>query len=353
MEIKHKKWVDTVHRVRGEIETRLDMVRLDKNERVTHLGDEFWNNLLSKIRQEHILAYPGVESFYSKLANFLGVSTENLVVTAGADFAIKNAFELFVNPGDEVIIIEPTFAMVGVYCNLYNAKKIKISYDSNLELEVDKLIGAIGESVSLIIIANPNSPTGTYINNDAIGYILEKAKRYSIPVLVDEAYWGFCPHTAFDLLKSYENLIIVRTFSKTAGLAGMRIGYAVSSKRITWLMYKFKQMYEVNSIAVLFASEILDNWQVVEEYIDNTEKGKRWLLQELENVSFKTIDTKTNFIHVDFGEYKDNILRLFEEKNILIRGFLNAKGYENYTSITIGPIPEMENVINCIKGCIL
>jgi len=69
MEIKHKKWVDTVHRVRGEIDTRLDMVRLDKNERVTHLGDEFWNNLLSKIRQEHILAYPGVESFYSKLAN--------------------------------------------------------------------------------------------------------------------------------------------------------------------------------------------------------------------------------------------------------------------------------------------
>ncbi len=112
-------------------------------------------------------------------------------------------------------------------------------------------------------------------------------------------------------------------------------------------------MYEVNSIAVLFASEILDNWQVVEEYIDNTEKGKKRLLQELENVSFKTIDTKTNFIHVDFGEYKDNILRLFEEKNILIRGFLNAKGYENYTSLTIGPIPEMENVINCIKGCIL
>jgi histidinol-phosphate aminotransferase len=353
MEIKHKKWVDTVHRVRGETEARLDKVRLDKNERVSHLGDEFWNNLLSKIRQEHILAYPGVESFYSKLANFLGVSTENLVITAGADFAIKNAFELFVNPGDEVIIIEPTFAMVDVYCNLYNAKKIKISYDTNLELEIDKLIGAIGESVSLIIIANPNSPTGTYIENGTIRLVLEKARKFLVPVLIDEAYYGFCPYTAIDLLKSFNNLIITRTFSKTAGLAGMRIGYAVSSKRITWLMYKFKQMYEVNSIAVLFASEILDNWQVVEEYIDNTEKGKRWLLQELENVSFKTIDTKANFIHVDFGKYKDNILRLFEEKNILTRGFLKVKGYENYTSITIGPKFEMESVINYIKGGIL
>ncbi len=351
--VKHKNWIYTVHRVRSDIVTRHNKIRLDKNERVSPFNDEFWNNIVSRIKQEHVLAYPEAETFYRKLADFLGVKTENIMVTAGSDFAIKTAFDLFVNPQDEVIILAPTFAMVDVYCNLYNAGKIEIGYDSNLELEIDKLIGAIGKSVSLIIIANPNSPTGTYIENKNIRLILEKARKYSIPVLIDEAYYGFCPYTTVDMLESFNNLIITRTFSKAAGLAGLRIGYIISNEEVLSLLYKFRPMYEVNSIAVLFASEILDNWQVVEEYIDNTEKGKRWFLQELENVSFKTIDTKANFIHVDFGKHKDNILRLFEEKNILIRGFLNVKGYENYTRITIGPKLEMEKMIGCIKLALL
>ena len=348
MEIKHKKWVDTVHRVRGEVETRLDKVRLDKNERVSLLRDEFWRDLISKIRQEHILAYPEAEPFYSKLADFLGVSTENLVVTAGADFAIKIAFELFVNPGDEVITLSPTFAMIDVYSDLYNAEKVRIGYDSNLSLDIEKLTDAINENVSLIIIANPNSPTGTYVNNYAIEQILEKAQRYSIPVLIDEAYWGFCPHSAFDLLNSYENLIIVRTFSKTAGLAGLRIGYTLSSKKIASLLYKFRPMYEVNSVAILFALNILDNWNIVDDYIAEAENGKRWLLQELGNMSFRTIDTCTNFIHVDFGKDRDNILRLFKENDILIRGGLGVKGYENYIRISIGAITEMRKITDCI-----
>ena len=123
--MKYKKWVDEVNRVRGGLETRLDKVRLDKNERLAPFNIEFWNKLMSKITQEHILAYPEVEPLYLKLANFLGVTTENLLITAGSDFAIKVVFELFVNSGDEVIFIDPTFAMVDVYCGLYNVKKIK------------------------------------------------------------------------------------------------------------------------------------------------------------------------------------------------------------------------------------
>ena len=351
--VKHKNWIHTVNRVRSDLATRHNKIRLDKNERVSPFNDEFWNNIMSRIKQEHVLAYPETEIFYRKLADIFGVTVDNIMVTAGSDFAIKTAFDLFVNPEDEVIILAPTFAMVDVYCNLYNARKIEIGYDSNLNLEVNKLISAIGGSVSLIIIANPNSPTGTYIENDTIRLILEEAGKHSIPVLIDEAYYGFCPFTAMDMLESFNNLIITRTFSKTAGLAGLRIGYLVANENVLSLLYKFRPMYEVNSIAVLFASEILDNWQVVEEYIDNTEKGKRWLLQELENVSFKTIDTKANFIHVDFGKYKNNILRLFEEKNILIRGFLNVNGYKNYTRITIGPKLEMEKVVDCVKLALL
>ena len=349
MEIKHKEWVGTVYRVRGDDETRLDKMRLDKNERVSHLGEKFWGDLLLKIKQEHILAYPEIEPFYSKLADFLGVSKENLVITAGSDFAIKIAFELFVNPEDEVIVLTPTFAMVDVYGDLYNAKKIEIGYDSNLNLDIEKLVDAISEKVSLVIIANPNSPTGTYINNNTIGRILEKAKRYSIPVLIDEAYWGFCPHTTFELLSSYENLIITRTFSKSAGLAGLRIGYTISSKKIASLLYKFRPMYEVNSVAILFASNILDNWSVVDEHIKQIDEGKRYLIKELNTLSLRTIDTWTNFIHVDFSTAKEQMLLCFSEKGILIKGGIGVSGFDNYIRITTGNIEEMKKVIDSVR----
>lgn len=349
MEVKYKKWVDEVNRVRGGLETRLDKVRLDKNERLSNFSEEFWNNLIAKIRQEHILAYPEVESLYLKLAKFLGVKIENLMITAGSDFAIKAAFELFVNSGDEVIFLEPTFAMVDVYCGLHNVNKIKIGYDSNLNLDINKLMDSINEKVSLIIIANPNSPTGTYINNDALRKILEKAKNFSIPILVDEAYYGFCPHTSFGLLKSYDKLIITRTFSKTAGMAGLRIGYIVAAPHLADLLYKFRPMYEVNSIAVLFASELLDNWGVVDEYIKATAEGKKYLIKELNVLSFKTIDTYTNFIHVAFGAERDEILKGFVGDGILIRGGLNMKGFEGYTRISVGNISEMKKVIESIR----
>ena len=331
------------------METRLDKVRLDKNERLAPFTKELWDNVMAKFRQEHILAYPEVEPLYEKLAHFLGMTTDTLLITAGSDFAIKVAFDLFVNPGDEVIILDPTFAMVDVYCGLYSAKKIKIGYDSNLNLDIDKLIEAINEKVSLLVIANPNSPTGTYISNDILEGILRKAKQFSVPVLIDEAYYGFCPFTAIDLLSIYNNLIITRTFSKTAGLAGLRIGYVVADSSLAKLLYRFRPMYEVNSIAVLFALEILDNWKLVDEYIRATDAGKKYLLKEFKALSFKTIDTYANFIHVDFGINKDNILSGFRRDGILIRGGLDVKGFENYTRISVGNIEVMKKVIESIN----
>lgn len=348
--MKYKRWVDTVSRVRGGIETRFDKVRLDKNERLAHFNDDFWNNLMTKIKQEHILAYPEIGPFYLKLANFLGVAADSLIVTAGSDFAIKIAFELFANPGDEVIFPEPTFAMVDVYCGLYNVKKIKIDYDSDLNLDMDKLMGAINEKVSLIIIANPNSPTGTYINNNTLKAVLEKAKSFSIPVLIDEAYYGFCPYTAIELLKLYDNLMITRTFSKTAGLAGLRIGYVVAAPALASLLYKFRPMYEVNSIAVLFASELLDNWEIVNEYIKATDEGKKYLISELNALSFGTIDTYTNFIHADFGMDRDRILKRFRRDGILVRGSLDVKGFEGFTRISVGNIGEMKKVVESLRN---
>ncbi|MBF0328460.1 MAG: histidinol-phosphate aminotransferase family protein [Nitrospirae bacterium] len=347
--MKYKKWVESVERVRGDRDSRFDKLRLDKNERLSNFDGSFWKDVISKITQEHILAYPEVEPLYERLARFLGRTQDNIVITAGSDFAIKIAFELFVNPGDKVVYLDPTFAMVDVYCGLYRAERAKIGYNTNLEADISGLSTAIDESVSLIVIANPNSPTGTYIPNDTLSSIVLKAGSYGIPVLVDEAYYGFCPYTALDILDEHPNLMVTRTFSKTAGLAGLRIGYIVAQPNLAALLYKFRPMYEVNSIAVLFMAELMDHWHIVEEYIRATAEGKQYLLSGLEALSIKTIDTLTNFIHADFGTRRTGVLDAFRKDGILVRGSLPVKGFEGYSRISVGTVAEMEILLASIR----
>ena len=113
--------------------------------------------------------------------------------------------------------------MVDVYCKLFGAKKISINYDKKINLDKDYLMKSISSKISLIIIANPNSPTGTLISIKDMEKIIKKANLSNVPILIDEAYYGFSNITALPLLKKYRNLIISRTFSKAFGLAGLRI----------------------------------------------------------------------------------------------------------------------------------
>ena len=140
---KRLSWVDSIYRVRGPFETRLNKLRLDKNERVSGFKKSFFKTVLKKIKNEHLTAYPETESLYDLLAKKLKISRESLVLTAGADAALRNCFNLCVQPGDRVITISPTFAMVDIYVKFFRAQQIKIKYNQNLELNLTKLINSI------------------------------------------------------------------------------------------------------------------------------------------------------------------------------------------------------------------
>ena len=141
--------------------------------------------------------------------------------------------------------------------NFFRAKQIKINFDNNLTLNFKKLLMSINKNVSMIMFANPNSPTGTILQNHEIIKVLKKAKKNNCYVVIDEAYFGFYNKSALALIKKYSNLIILRTFSKAYGLAGLRSGYIVSNKNNIDQLYKYRPMYEINSIAALASEEIL------------------------------------------------------------------------------------------------
>ena len=125
----------------------------------------------------------------------------------------------------------------------------------------------INKKTSLIIIANPNSPTGTLIDEKELKNILHMAQLNKVPVLIDEAYFGFSDFTALPFLNEFDNLVISRTFSKVFGLAGLRVGFLVANRQLAELLGKFKPMYEVNQLAIQIAIQALENYHLVQNYI--------------------------------------------------------------------------------------
>lgn len=345
-----KKWIGKIFRSQTLSESRHKKIRLDKNERTSNFEKNFIKNLVSKIDSTQITSYPETWGLYKSLAKLHKLKPNQFVLTTGIDGAIKNCFELFVSKGDKVITLNPTFAMVDVYCKLFGSKKININYDQKLNLNLNKLIRLIDRSISLIIIANPNSPTGTLISNFDMEKIIKKANLFKIPILVDEAYYEFCDQTTLPLLKKYKNLIISRTFSKAFGLAGLRVGYIISNLNLAKLIFNLKPMYEINSIGVLACSMMLKNLNIYKRYVLETKKGLRILTQYLDNNNISYIKTHANFIYINLGKKINYFYNKLIAAGILTKKGLNIKGYKNYLRITLAPPNQIKIVISKLKN---
>ena len=345
---KNINWIKNIYRIRGPAQTRFNYLRLDKNERVSNIKTSFLKNLLNKIRTEHLTAYPETEKLYDLISSKIKVNKRSIVLTAGSDAAIRTCFDLFVGPKDKIITISPTFAMVDIYAKLYRAKQIKIKYDSKLNLDFKKLLNSINRKIALVIIANPNSPTGTLLGKDEIVKVLKKALKKNTIVLIDEAYFGFSKESCLPLIKKFPNLIVTRTFSKSFGLAGCRVGYIVSNQNLADKLFRFKPMYEINSIAILIATEFLKK-TMDKKYINQTKEGKNYLITHLEKMNFDYIDTAANFIHINFKNKRNTAEKTFFKNKILVKGGPGVKGYENFLRITLGPKNNMKKVVFVLK----
>ena len=242
--------------------------------------------------------------------------------------------------------------MIDVYSKLFQAKQIKFSYDKNLKLDISKIKKKINSSIKMIIISNPNNPTGTEINKKDLIDLIAKARKFNIPFAVDEVYYGFSNQTLLKEIKKFKNLIIIRTFSKSFGLAALRAGYLVADKKVADLLYKFKPMYEINSIAALAVNFILKNKKLEKKYIRDVHKGKEFLIKSLKKMNIQFLDTRTNFIHIKMKNLLSmkQIVKYLNKNKILIReGGPSVKGYQNYLRVTLGSEKEMKKLVFFFK----
>ena len=341
--------IDNIYRLSTSSNSRLDQIRLDKNERADAHLSFFFNKLKDNITSDLISAYPEFDKIYKKLSKKLKVNANNIVFTAGSDQAIKNTFELFYKKNKEVITIDPTFAMVDIYCKIFRTKQIKIGYDNNLKLRLKDIYGAINKNTSLIILANPNSPTGTVITKRDLIKIIKKAAKYNAKVLLDEAYHEFSTYNFSSKIKDYKNLIIIRTFSKIFGLAGLRAGYVLSNKEIIKKYFAIKPMYEINSIAVKALKLILNNQKFINVYLKEMKEGEEYAKIFCKKNNFKFIKCHANFFHIYFNHDPKKIQNYLLKKKILIKGGPGVDNFEKYLRISFAKKSTISLILNEVK----
>ena len=344
--------LDKLFRNRGQLETRKNFLRLEKNEKTTPFNNKVVNFLKKNISSFHITGYPEIEKVYLNLSKYLKVKKENLVITGGADLGIKNCFELFTKSGDRIISISPTFAMIDIYSSLFEVKQEKFSFDKNLQLNFKKIEKKIGPKIKMIIISNPNNPTGTLIEPKILHRLIKKSLKFKIPFVIDEVYFGFTNQTFIKNINKYKNLVIIRTFSKSFGLAALRAGYIVANKNLAQLLYKFKPMYEINSITALMVNFFIKNYKFEKKHLEEVALGKKFLIDNLKKLKIPFINTHTNFIHIKTKNLssKNFLIKYFYKNKILVRGGgPGIKGYENYIRITLGSKDQMQKFIKFLK----
>jgi histidinol-phosphate aminotransferase len=339
-----------IYRTQPDRVDRTAFLRLDKNEGIPGIPKETVEEILSTVTPDLISSYPQVYSLYERLASYLSLSEDHILVTAGSDAAIKNVFEVFIRPGDGVIIPEPTYAMYEIYTGLFQGNLTKVPFSPDLTLNTGQILDAMTSETRLIALPNPNSPTGTVIPPRELEEIVRQAGESGVLVLVDEAYYPYYPKTAVSWVNSYPNLIVTRTFSKAFGLASLRVGCAVGDPEIIGSMKKFRPIYETNGLAIVFASYLLDHPGIIDENIRRVNEGRDYLCTAAAQLGLFTYPSHANFVNIQVGAPSVAPLQQFlEREGILVKAGYDHPALRDCIRITLGGVPEMKRVVGKIK----
>jgi histidinol-phosphate aminotransferase len=340
--IRPRAHIDSVVRLVDRNQPAGELVRLDKNERVSPFSDVDLQAMRECLTTQALSGYPDFDLFYDELAEWAGVAREMLLLTGGSDQAIKSVFETYVDPGDVVLLPRPTFAMYGVYCGLFQAHRRELHFTRDLELSADSVCEALRPGVRLLALPNPNAPAGTIFGTGALARILERAESSGTLVLADEAYFGFSEVTSIPLVARFGNLVVTRTFSKAFGLAGVRLGFIVSSAPNIDRLRRVKPMYEASGVALALGQYMIRNDTVVSDYTRAANEGKCYLKERFRTVG-RPFDSEGNFLVVRMppGVDIERLVAEIRQRGFLIKGPFSDAPMTDCIRITTGPVDLM------------
>jgi histidinol-phosphate aminotransferase len=340
--------VTGLHAYRPPLASRQGL-RLDFNESTIGCSPR----VLAKMRSldtEVLARYPEREPVEAEVADFLGLDAAQVLLTNGVDEAIHLLCSAYLDPGDEAIIAVPTFAMYALFTQAQGARVIQIRSGENFVFPLQDVLSAINERTWLIVVANPNNPTGTVVGCEALLQIAHATPHAA--VLVDEAYFEFYGKTIFDHRPWPENLFVARTFSKAYGLAGLRIGVLAGDARQISMVRRVASPYNVNAVALAVLPEALRDQAYVEQYVAEVRRGRAELEQELKALGLQYWPSHANFVLVHVGSAHAEFIQSFRARGILIRDRNTDPGCEGCVRLTVGSSKHTQILIEALRDVV-
>jgi len=297
---------------------RSDKLRLDFNENTVGCSPRVVEALRNGVTAEALTVYPDYARVKRTLSEFFHVAPEELLLTNGTDEAIQVLVNTYVDDGDEVVMLRPSYAMYRFYAEVAGAKIVEVAYEPpELRFPLDALLAAITPRTRTVLISNPNNPTGTATELAQIELILNQNPRAA--VLIDEAYYEFCGTTALGLLHKYPNLFVSRTFSKVYGMAAMRMGCLFSQSANVQFLHKAQSPYSVNMLAALAAEAAVADSAYVADYVKEALAARDLLCAGLDKLGISHAPSSANFILGYFGDRAIEVRDALREHAILVR----------------------------------
>jgi histidinol-phosphate aminotransferase len=319
-------------------EGRWGKIRLDFNENTTGCGKAAWT-ALRRLSGIELAMYPEYQAPTKILAEYFGVKPEELLLTNGGDDALRVFFDTFVEPGSQILICEPTFPMYRYYAEIAGARIEALHYSREMEFPLSAVLKALRNKPRVFFLANPNNPTGTLVDTTSIETILKSAPMTA--VVLDEAYADFSGVTGIPWIRRHPNLFIAKTFSKAAGLAGLRLGAVIAQRESLGLVRRALPPFPVNVAALAAAVAAVREKRTIERYIRETKRLREWFAAELKRRAVRVFPSAGNFLLADFGGAGPILFRSLTRGGILVRERSKDLG-AGFARITIGKQKELQ-----------
>ena len=327
-----------------------DIIKLASNENPLGPSKQVLAAISSVLPE--LARYPDGSAYKLKqaLSGFLGVRTDTITIGNGSNDVLELVARIFLNPSNEAIVSQHSFVVYPLAAKSIGAG-LKVIPARNFNQDLDATLAAISDKTRMIFIANPNNPTGTWIDKTTLVDFLNQVPD-NVLVILDEAYFEYVEDVSYpdgiSLLASYPNLIVTRTFSKAYGLAALRVGYAVSHPDIADLMNRIRQPFNVNAMSLVAAEAALQDQAYVTQAVQLNKLGMSFLTSACEDLGLGFVPSAGNFLTIDFGRDAMPIYEDLLVKGVIVRP-IGVYEMPNHLRVTIGTASENERFVETLK----
>lgn len=290
-------------------------------------------DMLREIDPDALARYPDQSALEAQIAVSLGIESSRVVITNGGDDAIDRVCRAILNPGDAMLTHTPGFVMIPRWAQLAGAANTSIEWLDG-DFPCDAFLRSVDENVRLVSLISPCNPSGAIVPTDDILAIAEKCRSVGAVLMLDQAYIEFSDEDPIGSVLGLDNVVIVRTFSKAMGGAGLRVGYAIAPEPIATWMRTVGGPYPVSSLSIAIAGAVYKRRAKRAPIIEQTRFNRDTLVETLRSQGIRVVDSQANFILAQFHDAPRTHAQLLEQ-GISVRRFRTGSGIDGYLRITV------------------